>query len=189
MLRHIGRIDIANKIENALYAVYANTPLRTADLAKGYTQITTEAFADAVIDHLQNVNDFIHRTYKEVKVPKADDVSSKKDTRTIGADIFIKSSESPEVIGKALEGLSTSVKLKLKMVSNRGMQLYPFAGELPDMANHWHCRFVADKSAAVTDEEISTLLSEVGQKYAWMHIEKLQMIDNAEGYTRVQGEN
>ena len=49
MLRHLGELEAATRVENALLAVYARTDKRTADLG-GTT--TTQGFADAVIAEL-----------------------------------------------------------------------------------------------------------------------------------------
>jgi isocitrate dehydrogenase len=110
--------------------------------------------------------------------------------RTIGADIFVESPVSPEELGQSLEALVAGGPLKLKMISNRGTKVYPSMGGLTDCVDHWRCRFVTrDASASLADATLLELLGKVATKHRWMHVEKLEELDGAAGYTRAQGED
>ncbi|WP_174286251.1 isocitrate/isopropylmalate family dehydrogenase [Sphingomonas bacterium] len=54
MLDHIGRADVADRVDAALEAVLTGGETRTADLGPGGTQVGTGGFADAVIAALSS---------------------------------------------------------------------------------------------------------------------------------------
>ncbi len=80
--------------------------------------------------------------------------------------------------------------LKLKMISNRGTQVYPDRGTMIDCVDHYRCRFVQrDPAGEVGDAALLDLLARVAGKYRWVHVEKLQEFDGQPGYTKAQGED
>ena len=86
--------------------------------------------------------------------------------------------------------LTASTPFRLKLISNRGTMVYPTPEVTPDCVDHWRCRFVLkDERASLHDAQILKLLAAIGARYRWMHVEKLQEIDGARGYTQAQGED
>jgi isocitrate dehydrogenase len=51
-------------------------------------------------------------------------------------------------LGKSLEQLVQGMLVKLKMISNRGVKVYPSPGTTPDVVDLWLCRLMD-----VNDEE------------------------------------
>jgi isocitrate dehydrogenase len=108
----------------------------------------------------------------------------------IGADVFVETGDLPPVLGPTLETLAEGTALKLKMVSNRGTQVYPDKGTMIDCVDHYRCRFVLrDPQGELSDSQLLELLTRIGSKYRWMHIEKLQEFDGQPSYTKAQGED
>jgi len=96
----------------------------------------------------------------------------------------------PVPLGESLDALAEGTPLKLKMISNRGTQVYPDKGTLTDCVDHYRCRFIArDPNADLTDDDIFMLLNKLCQHHRWMHIEKLQEFDGEPGFTKAQGED
>ena len=193
MLRHLGELEAAQRVEDAI----------TTTLEQGiYTRdvrvegsVTTSAYTDAVIGNLgqrpqQAAPARQHRPLQLPEIAAKPDYVHAAKRRTVGADIFVESPDTPEALGRSLEALAESTQLRLKMISNRGTKVYPAAGAITDCVDHWRCRFVLrDQESELSDEVLIDLLHRVKSRHRWMHIEKLSEFDGALGYTRAQGED
>ena len=109
----------------------------------------------------------------------------------MGVDTFLESNESATAIGQKLQELCANSPFLLKMISNRGVQVYPETGGLfPDTTDHWRARFLRkNNNQNITDDEILTLLKTLGSHYSWMHIEKLFEFNHEPAFTKAQGES
>ena len=59
----------------------------------------------------------------------------------------------------------------------------------PDTVGWWRCRFVAaPRATSVDDAALLRLLERVGDRTPWMHVQKLRLYGDEEGYTRAQGQ-
>lgn len=196
MLRYLGKFDAAATIENALLATLEEGTCQTGDVV-GYDSgraCTTTAYTEAIIANFGKLpRQATVRQYKPLNIPRLSPAlatihPSKR--RVVGADIFIESELLPVPLGESLEALAEGTNLKLKMISNRGTQVYPDKGTLTDCVDHYRCRFIArNPDADLADEDIYALLRKVGEQHRWMHIEKLPEFDGQPGYTKAQGED
>ncbi len=194
MLRHLGELDAASKVEQAILVTLEEGKQRTGDVV-GYDKgASTNSFTDAVIANLGRVSDrWQIRAYKPIRLPAVDpspDFVRPRERRVVGVDIFVESALSPEALGKNMDSLASNTPVKLKMLSNRGTQVYPATGAITDCVDHWRCRFVArDAASDLADAAIFDLLCRIAEHHRWMHIEKLQEFDGASGFTMAQGED
>ncbi|GAB4197394.1 MAG: NADP-dependent isocitrate dehydrogenase [Sandaracinaceae bacterium] len=192
MLRHLDEPTAAQAIEDAL-AVTLEQGIYTRDVRReGF--VGTVAFADAIIANLGKRSDkWRARDQGALRIQplRADrDYVRPAARRTIGADVFVESPVSPDELGKSLEALAEGSPLRLKMISNRGTKVYPSMGGLTDCVDHWRCRFVLrDEAARLDDAALLALVSRIASAHRWMHVEKLEELDGAAGYTRAQGED
>lgn len=201
MLRHLGHLDTARRVKNALLHVIEAGQVRTADFAQGAAPAGTAAFTEAVIAALDRAPArMAGREYQRLLLPppgpQADLVpATRADT---GADIFIESRLAPVALGTVLEQLCADGAWMLKMISNRGTQVYPGATPYTDCTDVYRCRFVAREGGtapapaqapAIDDAALLALLARIGAQHRWMHVEKLQSFDGAAAYTRAQGED
>ena len=109
--------------------------------------------------------------------------------RINGVDLFIESDQDAERIGRRVEELTANGNLSLKVISNRGAQVYPLTEGYIDCVDQWRLRFSArDNKQEVTDAEIMEIVTKVSGEYRWISIEKLNEFDGAPGYTKSQGE-
>lgn len=191
MLRHLGEHEAAARIENAVLVTYEQGA-KTSDV-QPTGAMGTRAFTDAVVANLGKAP--AARPARAVKplvlptVGAARDFVKVKTRRLAGVDVFIESALEPENIGRALEELCLGTPVRLKMISNRGTQVYPLTGTPTDCVDHWRCRFITRaETLHLRNEELWDLLSRIQKHFAWMHIEKLQEFDGAIGWTRAQGE-
>jgi hypothetical protein len=110
--------------------------------------------------------------------------------RTIGIDMFIHSAEHSLTLGPVLEALVKDSGFILKMIANRGVQVYPDIGGLAgEVSPHHQCRFVSTSKEDVSEEKLVSLLQTISKAYRWVHTERLYVMDNKSSYTKVQGED
>ncbi len=191
MLRHLDEHEAAARIENAVLVTYEQGA-KTSDV-QPTGAMGTRAFTDAVIANLgKRPSVRPARAVKPLVLPTvatARDFVKVKTRRLAGVDVFLESALEPENIGRALEELCLGTPLRLKMISNRGTQVYPLTGTPTDCVDHWRCRFITRADTyQLRNEELWDLLSRIQKHFAWMHLEKLQEFDGALGWTRAQGE-
>jgi isocitrate dehydrogenase len=157
MLMHIGQREVADNIQNAWLATIERG-IHTADIYQpgvSKMKVGTMQFADAVIENLDKYPTLLPRsksgsaaTKPFVIPPYKRPVSHKQ---LVGTDIFICHDQiSPEGLGTGLSAL-TPEGLKLKMITNRGVKVYPQGHEETFCTDHWRCRFVA--ADTLTDKE------------------------------------
>jgi len=194
MLRHIGEIEAAKKIENALIVTMEEGQVRTGDVVgydSGKAGKTTE-YTDAIISNLGKASSkYKVRDYKPLKMPEVSPEPVKaKSRRVVGIDLFIESSDHPTKIGPAVAALVEGSPLMLKMISNRGTQIYPDKGTIIDCIDASTCRLMLRKADGdLSDAEIFALLPKLAAKMKWTHLEKLNEFDGAPGFTKAQGED
>ena len=194
MLRHIGQFEAAEKIEHATLRTLEEGKFLTADIAPSGTKpASTTEFTRAVIGNLgQKASALTRREHKPLKMPSVSKspalvVAAKR--RINGVDLFIESDQDAERIGRRVEELTANGNLSLKVISNRGAQVYPLTEGYIDCVDQWRLRFSArDNKQEVTDAEIMEIVTKVSGEYRWISIEKLNEFDGAPGYTKSQGE-
>lgn len=192
LLRHLDEHDAATRIENAVLTTWEQG-LFTCDV-KPDGALGTKAFTNAVITNLGKTPTAAKpaRVVKPLRLPTVSpdrDFVKVKSRRLAGFDVFVESATDPESLGRAMDELCLSTPFKLKMISNRGTQVYPLTGTPTDCVDHWRCRFITRvETYQLKSEELWDLLSRIQKHFAWMHIEKLQEFDGATGWTRAQGE-
>ncbi|MFM9968731.1 MAG: NADP-dependent isocitrate dehydrogenase [Burkholderiales bacterium] len=191
MLRYLGRIKEAALIEGALLSVIEKGHARTGDFARG-NSVSTAVFTDAVIDSLGETPATLPlREHRALQIPKIqkNPVAPRARRALVGVDIFIESELHPGALAERLKDLTGSIPLSLKMISNRGVQVYPPIGTSPDCVDVYRCRFVSVAAAAeIGESELMALLTRISRSLRWMHVEKLQEFDGKPGFTKAQGE-
>src|SRR5690606_6966456 len=131
-----------------------------------------------------------HKPLELPRVSREPGLLSAKTRRTVGIDLFIESKLFSPELGASLKELAQGTSLDLKMMSNRGTQVWP--GEYPriDLIDHYRCRFMQrNAEGSLTDAQIHELIAKVGAKHMWMHVEKLQEFDGQAAFAKAQGED
>ncbi len=206
MLVHIGQNDIAEKIQNAWLRTLEDG-IHTGDIYKdavSKVRAGTKEFAQAVMDRLgQKPQKFAVSTLgsggsKTLQLQKF--VRKKEKKQVLGVDVFLQwDAGSANDLGLKLEQLNGD-GLKLKMISNRGVKVYPEGLPETFCTDHWRCRFVADTFNAenlddvssvkdVTHQQIVSLLNRVtASGLDFVKIETLCAFDGVKCYSLGQGE-
>ncbi len=195
MLRHLGEMQAAQRIENAVLHTLAEGKVMPRDVVGDAKAAGTRAYTEAIIANLGAAPaGWKVRDHKPLIVPPAikgtGSIAPQK-RQVIGMDVFVEADHSAGDLGSLLTKLGDDSGFKLKMVSNRGTQVFPARGTEPDCVNHWRCRFLyGTPEADVPLDRVNRLLGSIQTAgLRWMHLEKLQEFDGKPAYTKAQGED
>lgn len=203
MLAHIGQKEAADKIRNAwLYTIEQGQ--HTADIYKeGVSQrkLTTDDFTDAIISNLGcEPKTLLKSSFSAGNgaIQTIDYVREVQNKELVGVDVFLDwNGGNPNQLGEALDRLNGS-KLELKMITNRGVKVYPNGQKETYCTDHWRCRFVssdADINRKEPDyrpidfEQVIALLHELyTAQFDVIKTENLYTFDGKRGFSLGQGE-
>ena len=197
MLVHIGLNEHAEKVHNAwLRAV--EDGIHTYDIYDekvSKQKVGTNEFATAVIERLGQTPQILKpRKYKAgdaatLTSKAATSVAAKKEL--VGVDVFLDWTKgSPNDLGGKLSELSGD-GLKLTMISNRGVKVWPEGHAETFCSDHWRCRFRSESGddSAVSHAQVISLLGRVaGAGYDFIKTEGLYTFDGERGFSLDQGE-
>lgn len=194
MLRHLGEMEAAQRIENAVLFTLAEGKTVPRDVVGDARAAGTRAYTDAIIANLGKVPAGVRaRQYQPLRIPSPalTGGTPAPSRQAIGLDVFVESELPAARLGELLGQVAEPMGFKLKMISNRGTQVYPTRGAETDCVDHWRCRFLhAQPSDDLPLEAVHQLLGALQQAgLRWMHVEKLQVFDGKAGFTKAQGED
>lgn len=196
MLVHLGQGDVAEKITNAWLRTLQDG-IHTIDIFQetlSEKRVGTQAFADAVIERLGQVPDrqeAVHYTAKPIHITLSNPPKPQK--QLVGVDVFLDwdaPGRDPNVLGPKLEAATNASGsgLALKLITNRGVLVYPGGFSETFCTDHWRCRFTAG-GTAVTHAQITALLQSLStQGFDFIKTENLYTFDGKNGYSMAQGE-
>jgi isocitrate dehydrogenase len=201
MLVHIGQPDVAERIHNAWLRTIEDG-IHTEDVFRdgvSTRRVGTRAFADAVIERLGlEPRSFAPRHYAAAPQIATGTASAPRRTRArkelLGVDLFLhwdEADRSPRILGERLERLAAGLgDVRLKMISNRGVKVYPDGFPETFCTDHWRCRFVAaDASGVLAGDRIVELLRAAhAAGFDVVKTENLYRFDGVRAYSLGQGE-
>lgn len=194
MLVHIGQADVAEKVHNAWLKTLEDG-VHTVDIAsKDMTkeQVGTDAFADAVIARLgQEPTHFTPVRYNAEAggVEIAPYQRRERQTKTlVGVDVFVDMpTQNPDALADALNAAAGDAALTLKMITNRGVKVWPQGLPETFKTDHWRCRFMSD--AISKNAEVVDLLGRIeAAGIDFVKTEQLYEFDGKPGYSLGQGQ-
>lgn len=192
MLRYMGEFAAAKAIEQAL-CLTLEQGIATKDVMGLEKSVSTTAFTDALIDNLgKNSVSWPSREYQQICIPQAKDLigTSIKERSVAGVDIFVESSKSAEELGVSMTQAAAGTDLELKMISNRGVKVFPSAGTNLDTVDLWCGRYMLkNKDHSLTYDQINVLLKSLQHHHQWVHVELLNVFDRKDAFSKAQGEN
>lgn len=146
MLNHLGQGPVAERVHNAWLATLedgVHTPdVYTAGTSK--TLVGTQGFADAVVARLGRVPKTLPAVRYAANAPIAVVPPPRRPAarkETIGVDLFVQWRGGPGDLARQLQAIAEG-PLELKMITNRGVKVWP--GGMPETfcTDHWRCRFM-----------------------------------------------
>lgn len=192
MLVHIGQADVATRVHNAWLRTIEDG-IHTGEIyAKGTSKekVGTKAFADAVIARLgQEPQKFTKVSYVSVDQPMYREETHKKETKTmIGFDLFFDYSGTGEELATKVLPL-ISENLELKLVTSRGVKVWPKGFAATFQTDHFRCRFRGKNNGTISHKDIVSMIDRLeSAKLDFIKMETLCSFDGVPGYSLAQGE-
>ena len=190
LLYFIDQVEAAERLEQAVYRTLEDG-IHTQDVKVGEA-VGTAAFVEAVQARIGQTSSLASRHVQAIKMPviTREEVRTEPGSRTkVGVDVFVETADDPDRLAERLNALIESLPYELKMISNRGTVVWPSTGGRTGCVDHFRCRFMINDCATWNPESVLGLLKAIGGTYRWMHVEKLEYIDNEHGFSMAQGEN
>jgi len=196
MLVHIGQGDVAELVHNAWLKAIEDG-IHTYDIyTEGVSaeQVGTKEFAQAIVDRIgkkpEKLTPVSYAAAKEAMGKIVPSVRERQAKLTVGVDVFLDDPvRGAEEIAKVVENGIVGDGLKLKMISNRGVKVYPNGFPETFCTDHWRCRFVAENGGEVSHQQIAALIGRfVGSGLEFIKTENLCTFDGEVGFSLVQGE-
>ncbi|HEV7351367.1 NADP-dependent isocitrate dehydrogenase [Telluribacter sp.] len=194
MLVHIGQGEVAARVHNAWLRTIEEG-IHTGDIYQegvSKQRVGTKEFADAVIERLgQQPQHFRAVSYASAPRPIhiTPGVPPAQQKELVGVDVFLDWKEgNADELGTRLSTLRDS-SLHLKMITNRGVKVYPEGMPETFCTDHWRCRFVSRNGEGIANQatlQLLTLLNEQG--FDFIKTENLYTFDGQPGYSLGQGE-
>jgi isocitrate dehydrogenase len=193
MLNHIGQNDVAENVQNA-WLKTIEEGVHTYDIYKegvSTRKVGTKEFADAVIANLgqqpQKFAAVSYQTKGEFVLPKYERKTA-RNKELVGVDLFV------HWRGWKADELATQLQkieqtgIKLSMITNRGIKVWPDGFEETFCTDHWRCRF-KPASGLLTKNEIIALLQHADNMgIDVVKTENLYNFDGQAAYSLGQGQ-
>lgn len=197
MLRHLGMMEKAVMIENALLCTL-ESGVHTGDFGdKSIPSVNTTVFAQAIIDNfgkqpmhhpkpsLQDF-EFVPTNSAITKNPML--MSSKNEPhKIVGADFFVETTLQPNDLA-AVAIKQEKNQLKLVTISNRGTQVWPTGSVFTNLVNQYRIRFETDAASPLTQADILDLYSALSKDLKISSLEILSMWGDKKAYSLAQGQ-
>lgn len=194
MLNHIGQAEIAEKIQNAWLRTIEEG-IHTYDIFKDNVstqKVGTREFADAVIARLgqkpEKLQSVTYNTREAFVLPQYQR-KAPANKELVGVDVFVHwNGLDANALAQKVHQLDTE-GVKLSMITNRGVKVYPDGFPETFCTDHWRCRFKPVDERALTKEEIISLLSRAHSLgIDTIKTENLYAFDGKPAYSLGQGQ-
>lgn len=193
MLNHLGQQTYAEKIKNAwLYTIESG--IHTPDIYKeGVSKkcVDTQAFANYVIQALGKkpqklpVETYPHNIQFNLPVYQRKEPTSKV---LKGVDVFVDwRGDNPSDLADKLIRLNSEIKLT--MITNRGVKVWPNGFDETFCTDHWRCRYEVGNGHPAEKTSIPELLNRaVKEEIDVIKTENLYEFNGKKGYSLGQGQ-
>ncbi|WP_299530915.1 NADP-dependent isocitrate dehydrogenase [Ulvibacterium sp.] len=193
MLNHLGQTDIAEKVQNA-WLCTMEEGIHTYDIYKegiSTKKVGTKEFAKAVIANLGKTP----KTLAKVSYEKGSPLNLPKyerkplaDKVLVGVDLFVHwPGFDANEIGQILQKLDNE-KVKLTMITNRGIKVWPRGFKETFCTDHWRCRFSAESDQMEKDEIVRLMGDAVKHNIDVIKTENLYQFDGKQAFSLGQGQ-
>src|SRR5574338_392842 len=184
MLRHLGLLENAAEIENALLYTLEQG-IHTGDFGdKSKPALNTTEFAEAIISNFGKMPEQGAKPLME-NMPMTDThfkleknpllvTEEMEQEKIIGADFFIESIEQPEMIAHKCER-HAGEKFKLINLSNRGTQVWPTGSVYTNLVNQYNARFESVDGEPLNQQDVIGLYVSLSGDFKVCSLELLNM--------------
>lgn len=196
MLVHLGLNEHATKLHNAWLKTIEDG-MHTVDIFNDMSKkkLGTRDFAQAVIDRIgEEPHTYRPVKYAERKGPsKPIHAVMAKETEErvlVGMDFFVHwYHKDISALAELMQQISTPT-LEIKMISCKGLKVWPDIVTEMDVTDRFRCRFMPkEKGGAVTHADIAALINNAATKDVdFLKVETLFTFDGKLGFSSSQGE-
>jgi isocitrate dehydrogenase len=197
MLRHLGMLESASNIENALLYTL-ETGIHTGDFGnKSQPSVDTTTYAASIIGNLgkQPAN---NPKPQQTDLPNTCTVMALEENAMmvsheaeqediVGVDMFIESDEQPEYIANKCKRHG-GVKFDLVTISNRGTQVWPTGSKFTNLINQYRVRFESIEMEPLHQQDIIGLYVSLSVDFKICSLELLNSWGGKKGYSLAQGQ-
>ena len=194
LLVHVGAADVASTIKNA-WLTTLEDGVHTPDIHReGLSNelVGCQGFADAVIARLGRMPSQLEPVhYQTTGITVAVAPPRPLDKQLVGVDVFLDWTEAGRDANELGARLERSAPLgwRLKMITNRGVKVYPDGLPETFCTDHWRCRFLPNGDRTVDNGDIVTLLGALFDAgLDTIKTENLYLMDGEPAYSLGQGE-
>ena len=197
MLQHLGMLESASIIENALLYTL-ESGVHTGDFGnRSTTSVNTTAFADAIISNFgkkpqhnpkTDLSDIANTctVYHLDKNPMLESLEGSEE-KIVGVDMFLESNVQPEVIAKKCLR-HAGMKFKMVNISNRGTQVWPTGSRFTNLVNQYNARFESVDGEPLNQQDIIGLYVSLSGDFKVCSLELLNAWDGKKAYSLAQGQ-
>ncbi|MHB1683939.1 MAG: NADP-dependent isocitrate dehydrogenase [Bacilli bacterium] len=194
MLVHIGQSEVATRVHNAWLKTMEDG-VHTYDVFKegvSRQKVGTTEFAAAVIHRLGEAPKVLkpvsYKASQTMSLWRKNDHHKKAEKRLVGVDVFLDWEQgSPNDLGSALSQVTVG-PLQLRVITNRGVKVWPDGFPETFCTDHWRCRFLGKEGEAVAPGQVVELLKRVTEAgFDNIKTENLYFFDGAPGFSAVHG--
>ncbi len=197
MLRHLGLMQAAAMIENALLYTL-ESGVHTGDFGdKKIASLSTTEFANAVIQNFGKLPAHHPKPALPDQAPTPTHFKLEKNpmleslehghVSIVGVDMFIESNLQPLAIAEKCLHHTADI-FKLVTISNRGTQVWPKGSSFTNLVNQYACRFESIGDIPVTQVDILELYKRLMQDFKICSTELLNMWGDKKAYSLAQGQ-
>ncbi len=195
MLNHIGQTEIAEKIHNAWLRTIEEG-IHTYDVFKEATskqKVGTKEFAQAVINNLEKkpatLKSVSYANSKALVMPKYQR-REPANKELVGVDVFVNwLGLNPDELAERIQQIEMVGDVKLSMITNRGIKVWPEGFKETFCTDHWRCRFKPTDGAAMTKSKITQILNQADAfEIDTIKTENLYDFNGKAGYSLGQGQ-
>lgn len=194
MLNHIGQTEVAEKVQNAWLKTLEDG-IHTYDIFKEGTskqKLGTKEFAKAVIANLGEnpslLKSVSYANNSALNLPKYNRKPAAK-KELVGVDIFVHwNGSNPNELADKVKKIESN-GLKLTMITNRGIKVWPDGFRETFCTDHWRCRFKPNEGTEIIKLNIIELLhNAINENIDSIKTENLYSFDGKAGYSLGQGQ-
>lgn len=194
MLTHIGQTEVAEKVQNAWLKTIEDG-IHTYDIYKegvSKQRVGTKEFAEAVIQNLGKLPSQLKAVSYDkgtvLHLPKYQRKPARKKNLQ-GVDLFVHwGGNSADDLASIITKVNTA-DVKLSMITNRGIKVWPDGFPETFCTDHWRCRFQPVDGKIFTNRQIIQLMQTAEQQNIdIIKTENLYAFDGKPAFSLGQGQ-
>ena len=192
MLNHLGQSEAAERAHNAWLATLEDG-IHTKDMFRegvSSALVGTHDFGQAVIERIGRTPKSLKPVRYEAAAPMAlPKIAPRPAARreTVGVDLFVQWRGGADALAERVKALGAG-PLELKMITNRGVKVWPDGLPETSCTDHWRCRFM-NGGGPVPLGEIAALLGRAADAGVdFIKTENLCTFDGEPGFSLGQGQ-